>query len=235
MAECPTCHTACPDAARFCPACGQTLTSAETAFTGPSAADPATSPQTPPQRGLRWGWWLLGGLSALLLGLLGGGWLWLERTASVRLPSSVSAKVTPAAPIELAPGLTLRERQTVETSTSPAPVPAPPPASPALPAQAAPAPVAPAPVAPAQVTTPAPVAALPGKPAASQPQVNPEASRRQALPPSSQTAQLPPEPATTAPSAPVPAAAAPSRPDTQALHDEIVRRKEALKRQIGVE
>lgn len=258
MAECPTCHTPCPDAARFCPACGQALTAlppvladrtpptvatlqADTAAAVPAAPlEPSVQPK-PPRGSLRWGWWLLGSLFTLLLGLMGGGWLWLEHTVSAPLPAPASPAAAPAAPIELAPGLTLQERRPAETPSPPAA-----PATPVVSASPAPAPaatpasVAPLPAPPATPPLPA-VSVAPAKPAlaASPVPASPDANRRQTPAPPSQTFQPPPE-SSTPPAVPAPVpAAAPARanpqPNTQALHDDILRRKEALKQQMGVE
>lgn len=248
MAECPTCHTPSPDAARFCPACGQALASMPHALAEPTQATVAIPPAdataastareasqpAPSRQSLRWGWWLLGSLFVLLLGLVGGGWLWLEHTASTPLPAPAKASAVAPAPIELAPGLTLQERQPAETpSPTPAPVTSASPA--AVVPQAAPAATASSvvPVVPAKpsLAPPTPVSPAPASPDA--------ANRRQTPPPPSQTFQPPPE-AAALPATPTPVpAAAPARPNTQpntqALHDEILRRKEALKQQMGVE
>lgn len=241
-------HVEAQAAARFCPACGQALIAMPHALAEPTvtmaqvdAAAPVNAPfapaPTPPRPSLRWGWWLLAGLFTLLVGLIGGGWLWLEHTASAPLPAPASAAAAaPAAPIELAPGLTLQERRPVETPSQP-------PATPAVSARPAPA----AALATATITPPlappaVPVTVAPVKPAAtaspataSPAPANPEANRRQTPAPPSQTFQPPPE-AAAPPAAPIPAPARPNaQPNTQALHDEILRRKEALKQQMGVE
>lgn len=250
MAECPTCHTPSPDAARFCPACGQALiamphtlaepsepavTMAQVDATAPASVPLAPTPTpTPPRQSLRWGWWLLAGLFTLLIGLIGGGWLWLEHTASAPLTAPAStAAAAPAAPIELAPGLTLQERQPAE-KPSPAATPA---VAASLTPAAASATITPPLTPPAVAVTVAPVKPAPtASPTAASPApASPEANRRQTPAPPSQTFQPPPE-AAAPPAAPSPAPARPNaQPNTQALHDEILRRKEALKQQMGVE
>lgn len=204
------------------------------------------------------------GLALVLLAMIAAGGWWFTHLSNPATPAgTASAKPAPA-PIELAPGLnptdkTLPAKPATDTTASPATASAAQEAERALPppqAKPAPAPsTAPAPasaIRPAPTSAPAPAA--PSRPApaaepAPQSSSRPVKADPQLIEPIKPAAKptpapVPPEvpassksaaPASAPAAQPAPAKPASSQSGSNALHDDIVRRKEALKRQMGVE
>lgn len=178
-----------------------------------------------------------------------GGW-WFTHLSNPATPAgTASAKPAPA-PIELAPGLnptdkTLPAKPATDTTASPATASAAQEAERALPppqAKPAPAPTsAPAPAAPsrpAPAAEPAPQSS--SRPVKADPQliepIKPAAKPTPApVPPEVPASSKSAAPASAPAAQPAPAKPASSQSGSNALHDDIVRRKEALKRQMGVE
>lgn len=258
MTECPSCQNHCPPDARFCPKCGQELAAtipatappvlntepepivASPVYTENLAQAAVTKPAAAPAR--RSHGTLLGvliGLALVLLVMVAGGVWWFNHLSSPAHPTSTLAAKPAPTPIELAPGLNPTDKtlpaKPATDNGSPKATPAP--SSAAQEAEHA---------LPARVEKPAAVLA-PAPAPQSEPPANPSSRPVKADPaliepikPASK-----PTPATQAP-APMestaskpPAAEAPGKPagsqGSNALHEDIVRRKEALKRQMGVE
>ena len=219
----------------------------------------ASSPSKPPAPARRGHGALLGvliGLALVLLAMIAAGGWWFTHLSNPATPAgTASAKPAPA-PIELAPGLnptdkTLPAKPATDTTASPATASAaqeaeralpPPQAKPAPAPSAAPAPTsAPAPAAPsrpAPAAEPAPQSS--SRPVKADPQliepIKPAAKPTPApVPPEVPASSKSAAPASAPAAQPAPAKPASSQSGSNALHDDIVRRKEALKRRMGVE
>lgn len=213
----------------------------------------ASSPSKPPAPARRGHGALLGvliGLALVLLAMIAAGGWWFTHLSNPATPAgTASAKPAPA-PIELAPGLnptdkTLPAKPATDTTASPATASAAQEAERALPppqAKPAPAPTsAPAPAAPsrpAPAAEPAPQSS--SRPVKADPQliepIKPAAKPTPApVPPEVPASSKSAAPASAPAAQPAPAKPASSQSGSNALHDDIVRRKEALKRQMGVE
>lgn len=219
----------------------------------------ASSPSKPPAPARRGHGALLGvliGLALVLLAMIAAGGWWFTHLSNPATPAgTASAKPAPA-PIELAPGLnptdkTLPAKPATDTAASPATASAaqeaeralpPPQAKPAPAPSAAPAPTsAPTPAAPsrpAPAAEPAPQSS--SRPVKADPQliepIKPAAKPTPApVPPEVPASSKSAAPASAPAAQPAPAKPASSQSGSNALHDDIVRRKEALKRQMGVE
>lgn len=219
----------------------------------------ASSPSKPPAPARRGHGALLGvliGLALVLLAMIAAGGWWFTHLSNPATPAgTASAKPAPA-PIELAPGLnptdkTLPAKPATDTTASPATASAaqeaeralpPPQAKPAPAPSAAPAPTsAPTPAAPsrpAPAAEPAPQSS--SRPVKADPQliepIKPAAKPTPApVPPEVPASSKSAAPASAPAAQPAPAKPASSQSGSNALHDDIVRRKEALKRQMGVE
>lgn len=228
------------------------------------AASSPSKPPAPARRGHGALLGVLIGLALVLLAMIAAGGWWFTHLSNPATPAgTASAKPAPA-PIELAPGLnptdkTLPAKPATDTTASPATASAAQEAERALPPpQAKPAPAPSAAPAPASAIRPAPTSApapaTPSRPApaaepAPQSSSRPVKADPQLIEPIKPAAKptpapVPPEvpassksaaPASAPAAQPAPAKPASSQSGSNALHDDIVRRKEALKRQMGAE